>query len=97
MRAWNFCAGPAAIPEEVLREAQEELLEWNDAKSSVMEVSHRSDFFQEVATESKKDFIDEITSKTSESESAGCTGKLNTSLTKISALGQLDWYSFIEG
>ena len=33
MRAWNFCAGPAAIPEEVLKEVQEELLEWNDAKS----------------------------------------------------------------
>ena len=58
MRAWNFCAGPAAIPEEVLKEVQEELLEWNDAKSSVMEVSHRSDFFQEVASESKKDFIE---------------------------------------
>ena len=48
----------AAIPEEVLKEVQEELLEWNDAKSSVMEVSHRSDFFQEVASESKKDFIE---------------------------------------
>ena len=58
MRAWNFCAGPAAIPEEVLREAQEELLEWNNAKSSVMEVSHRSDLFLEIATESKKDFIE---------------------------------------
>ena len=58
MRAWNFCAGPAAIPEEVLREAQEELLEWNNAESSVMEVSHRSDLFQEVAAESKKDFVE---------------------------------------
>ena len=28
MRKWNFCAGPAAIPEEVLIEAQNELLEW---------------------------------------------------------------------
>ena len=37
----------------------------------------------------KNDLIEEITSKTSESESTGCTGKLKTSLTNISALGQL--------
>ena len=29
MRKWNFCAGPAAIPKEVLKDAQNELLEWN--------------------------------------------------------------------
>ena len=39
---------------------------------------------------SKKAFIEEVTSKTSESESAGWTGKLNTSLIKVSAFGQLD-------
>ena len=55
MRKWNFCAGPAAIPEEVLREAQNELLEWNLSGSSVMEVSHRSDLFAEVAASSTKD------------------------------------------
>ncbi len=55
MRKWNFCAGPAAIPEEVLQEAQNELLEWNLSGSSVMEVSHRSDLFAEVAASSTKD------------------------------------------
>ena len=55
MRKWNFCAGPAAIPEEVLIEAQNELLEWGLSGSSVMEVSHRSDLFAEVATSSTTD------------------------------------------
>ena len=55
MRKWNFCAGPAAIPEEVLIEAQNELLEWGLSGSSVMEVSHRSDLFAEVATSSTSD------------------------------------------
>ena len=55
MRKWNFCAGPAAIPEEVLIEAQNELLEWGPSGSSVMEVSHRSDLFAEVATSSTTD------------------------------------------
>ena len=55
MRKWNFCAGPAAIPEEVLRDAKNELLEWNLSGSSVMEVSHRSDLFAEVAASSTND------------------------------------------
>ena len=55
MRKWNFCAGPAAIPEEVLRDAQNELLEWNLSGSSVMEVSHRSNLFAEVAASSMRD------------------------------------------
>ena len=55
MRKWNFCAGPAAIPEEALIEAQNELLEWGLSGSSVMEVSHRSNLFAEVATSSTRD------------------------------------------
>ena len=35
MRKWNFSAGPAAIPEEVLKETQSELLEWNQSGMSV--------------------------------------------------------------
>ena len=42
MRKWNFSAGPAAIPEEVLKEAQSEMLEWQGSGMSVMEMSHRS-------------------------------------------------------
>ncbi len=39
MRKWNFSAGPAAIPEAVLKEAQSEMLEWQDSGMSVMEMS----------------------------------------------------------
>ena len=44
-RTWNFAAGPAAMPEEVLHQAQAELLEWRDARASVMEISHRGKAF----------------------------------------------------
>ena len=42
MRKWNFSAGPSAIPEAVLQEAQAEMLEWHSSGMSVMEMSHRS-------------------------------------------------------
>ena len=42
MRKWNFSAGPAAIPQSVLQEAQAEMLEWQESGMSVMEMSHRS-------------------------------------------------------
>ncbi|MGB1439847.1 MAG: aminotransferase class V-fold PLP-dependent enzyme, partial [Luminiphilus sp.] len=48
-RAYNFCAGPAALPEPVLAKARDELLEWRGQGASVMEVSHRSKAFEEVA------------------------------------------------
>ena len=41
-RKYNFCAGPAALPEAVLLKAQQELLDWRDAGLSIMEMSHRS-------------------------------------------------------
>ena len=46
-RAHNFCAGPAALPTEVLERAQSELLDWQGSGASVMEVSHRSKAFVE--------------------------------------------------
>ena len=49
MRKWNFCAGPAVISEEVLKEVQSEILEFNESGMSVMEMSHRSDIYSEVA------------------------------------------------
>jgi len=58
MRNWNFSAGPAAIPEEVLKETQSELLEWNQSGMSVMEVSHRSPEYIEVASAARQDLID---------------------------------------
>ena len=49
MRAHNFCAGPAALPLSVLERAQAELLNWQGAGASVMELSHRSAEFVGIA------------------------------------------------
>ena len=48
-RAYNFGAGPAALPMAVLERARDELLEWGDARMSVMEMSHRGAHFREIA------------------------------------------------
>ena len=48
-RAHNFCAGPAALPAEVLQRAQSELLDWKGVGASIMELSHRSPEFVDVA------------------------------------------------
>lgn len=54
-RGWNFSAGPAALPEAVLRRAQDELLEWDGARASVMEVSHRGKSFEAMAARAEAD------------------------------------------
>ncbi len=54
-RVWNFSAGPAALPEEVLRQAQEELLDWHGAGCSVMEMSHRGKEFMSILAEAEAD------------------------------------------
>ena len=41
-RCYNFCAGPAALPEAVLETARDDMLEWHDTGLSLMEMSHRS-------------------------------------------------------
>lgn len=53
-RAYNFSAGPATLPESVLRTAQEQLLEWGGARASVMEISHRGKDFIAMAEESER-------------------------------------------
>ena len=58
MRKWNFSAGPAAIPQSVLQEAQAEMLEWQDSGMSVMEMSHRSTEYMDLANNARQDFID---------------------------------------
>jgi len=58
MRKWNFCAGPAVISEEVLKEVQNELVEWGDSGMSIMEMSHRSSIYDQVAIEAKSDLVD---------------------------------------
>lgn len=54
-RIWNFSAGPAALPEEVLRQAQDELLDWHGAGCSVMEMSHRGKEFTSVIEQAEAD------------------------------------------
>ncbi|WP_269791811.1 3-phosphoserine/phosphohydroxythreonine transaminase [Stenotrophomonas sp. Iso1] len=54
-RAFNFSAGPATLPEQVLRQAQEEMLEWNGVGASIVEISHRSADFMAVAAQAEAD------------------------------------------
>ena len=54
-RVFNFSAGPAALPETVLQQAQEELLDWHDAGISVMEMSHRGKEFMSIAETAEAD------------------------------------------
>jgi phosphoserine aminotransferase len=54
-RAFNFSAGPAALPEPVLRQVQAELLEWKGERASVMEVSHRGQAFIDCAAAAERD------------------------------------------
>ncbi len=56
-RVYNFSAGPAVLPEEVLREAAEEMLD-NGSGMSVMEMSHRSQAFQTIIDEAEADLRD---------------------------------------
>lgn len=54
-RVYNFSAGPAVLPEEVLKEAAEEMLDYKGCGMSVMEMSHRSKDFQDIIDEAEKD------------------------------------------
>lgn len=54
-RVYNFSAGPAVLPEEVLREAQEEMLDYRGCGMSVMEMSHRSKIFDDLIHETEAD------------------------------------------
>lgn len=53
MRVYNFAAGPATLPLEVLQQAREEMLDWQGGGMSVMEISHRSKAFIGVAQEAE--------------------------------------------
>ena len=57
-RVYNFSAGPAVLPEEVLREAAEEMLDYRGTGMSVMEMSHRSKAFQEIIDTAEQDIRD---------------------------------------
>jgi len=57
-QVFNFSAGPAMLPVEVLRRAEQELCNWHGLGTSVMEISHRSKEFIQVAEESERDLRD---------------------------------------
>ncbi len=57
-RIYNFSAGPAVLPEEVLREAAEEMLDYQGCGMSVMEMSHRSKMFETILAEAEQDLRD---------------------------------------
>ncbi len=57
-RVYNFSAGPAPLPHEVLQQARDEMMNWQNVGASVMEVSHRGKAFLAVAHEAEKDLRD---------------------------------------
>ena len=57
-QVYNFSSGPAMLPVEVLRRAEQELTNWHGLGTSVMEISHRSKEFIEVAEAAEQDFRD---------------------------------------
>ena len=57
-RVYNFSAGPAVLPEEVLKEAAAEMLDYNGTGIGVMEMSHRSKAFQQIVDEAEADLRD---------------------------------------
>lgn len=57
-RVYNFCAGPAALPQAVLEKASSEMLDWDGKGLSVMEMSHRSDEYVSIAQKAEQDLRD---------------------------------------
>ena len=63
-RVYNFSAGPSMLPEKVLKQAQAELLEYGSSGQSVMEMSHRSKWFDAIITETEASLRRVMTSPT---------------------------------
>ncbi len=57
-RVFNFSPGPAVLPEEVLQQARDELLDWHGSGTSVMEMSHRGKEFLSIAEQAEADLRD---------------------------------------
>ena len=57
-RVYNFSAGPAVLPEEVLKEAAAEMLDYKGSGMSVMEMSHRSKVYEDIIEEAERDIRD---------------------------------------
>lgn len=58
MTIYNFCAGPAMLPVDVMQQAQKELLDWQGLGRSVMEISHRSKEYIALAEQAEQDLRD---------------------------------------
>ena len=58
MTIYNFSAGPAALPAEVLARARDELVDWNGCGMSVMEMSYRGKEFMSIAAKAESDLRD---------------------------------------
>ncbi|HJB55308.1 MAG TPA: aminotransferase class V-fold PLP-dependent enzyme, partial [Candidatus Olsenella avistercoris] len=54
-RVYNFSAGPAVLPEEVLGKCADEMLDYAGCGMSVMEMSHRSSVFQKIIDDAEAD------------------------------------------
>lgn len=57
-RVYNFSAGPAVLPEEVLQEAAQEMMDYQGSGTSVMEMSHRSKVYEDIIKEAEADIRD---------------------------------------
>lgn len=57
-RVYNFSAGPAVLPEEVLQEAADEMMDYKGSGMSVMEMSHRSKVYDNIIKEAEQDLRD---------------------------------------
>ena len=53
-RVYNFSAGPAVLPEEVLKQAADEMMNYQNSGMSVMEMSHRSKTYDNIIKRQKK-------------------------------------------
>jgi len=58
MRVFNFSAGPSVLPEEVLKQVQAEMLDYNGSGMSVVEMSHRGKWFSAIAAEAEQGLRD---------------------------------------
>ena len=63
-RVYNFSAGPAVLPEEVLKEAADEMLDYQGSGMSVMEMSHRSKVYDNIIKEAEQDLRDLLNIRT---------------------------------
>ena len=62
---YNFSAGPAVLPKEVLQQAAAEMLDWHDSGMSVMEMSHRGKEFISIYEAAERDLRESLRVSTS--------------------------------